>query len=828
MSEGGWRKKLVWTLAVLAVLLAVVFVPPLVNVNRYRTQITRLLSTSLGRPVHLAAVEARLFPRPGFELTDLTVDEDPQFGAEPLLHASTVKASLRLLPLWRGKLEIDSISVDEASLNLVRTPADRWNFQPLLGMATGDGKQAAEWLPTLDATHARINIKNGVEKLPFSLVNAKLSFWQQKPGEWRLQLRGQPARTDLVLDLADTGEVRLDASLSRAAELRKMPLHVELHWREAQLGQLARLLVGTDPGWRGALNGEAEIDGSAETAQIKARLKADGVHREEFAPAEPLDFDARCALVYHSTQQTIENLRCDSPLGSGRIRVEGELPAADGQRRVAVELDRIPATVGLDALRTLRRGFAPGLTARGSISGSLNYAPMALLVSAPASTVKKGAHPVPPVGPLTGALTVDGLELNGGGLGDPLRLPKLTLASTLLAAADGKSAPTAALTTTVALPAGALAPLNATLTLASSGYQLALHGQAAIARARELIQLAGAGERLALSGLAGDPLVIDLTASGPWLLAEKGSMEAASAPVDSLNGTVQLRNANWKPDYLANALLISQATLHLGPEGSSWTPVAFTYGPLKGTATLTQSANCALTPCVPHFEVVFGPVSGGLFQAAFLGASKPDTVLAKLIERLRPSAATPAWPVAEGTVRAEALTLGPVVLHTVSATLRLHDNRVEIDRLEAGLLGGVLTLNGAIDGATAQQKPVYTLAGRLDRLNPNAVAALMGLHATGGSFTGDGKITLSGFTGAELAASARGSLNFDWRKGSIAAAPAAINRFDRWSGTAAIGGGGFSINPSQVVRGGKSAPFAATVGFGTPARLSVVLTPAKP
>jgi uncharacterized protein involved in outer membrane biogenesis len=76
-------------------------------------------------------------------LTDLTVEEDPAYGAEPVLHANTVAASIRLLSLWRGRLEIDTISVDEASLNVVRTGPGQWNLDSLLRTATAQDQSAA-------------------------------------------------------------------------------------------------------------------------------------------------------------------------------------------------------------------------------------------------------------------------------------------------------------------------------------------------------------------------------------------------------------------------------------------------------------------------------------------------------------------------------------------------------------------------------------------------------------------------------------------------------------------------------------------------------------
>ncbi len=138
------HRRLWLVLAAGLALFAVLIVPPLVSINRYKSQITRLMAASLGRPVRLSSVELRLLPRPGFLLTDLSVEEDPAYGAEPILHANTVTASFRLLSLWRGRLEIGRVSVDEASLNLVRTEAGHWNLDSLFRTAAAQAGSAAD------------------------------------------------------------------------------------------------------------------------------------------------------------------------------------------------------------------------------------------------------------------------------------------------------------------------------------------------------------------------------------------------------------------------------------------------------------------------------------------------------------------------------------------------------------------------------------------------------------------------------------------------------------------------------------------------------------
>jgi uncharacterized protein involved in outer membrane biogenesis len=853
------RRRLQLALAAVVVILLVLLAPPLVSVSRYKSQITRLMSSSLGRPVRLSSVEVRLLPRPGFVLTDLSVAEDPAYGAEPVLHANTVVASIRLLPLWRGRLEIGQISVDEASLNLVRTAPGRWNLDPIFRTAaakagstdSSGGQRQGAPLPYLEATNSRINIKDGAEKLPFSLINTDLKFWQENPGDWRIRLRGQPARTDVSLDTEDTGVVRMEASARRAPELREMPVHVELDWREAQLGQLARLILGSDPGWRGDLTGELELDGTADAAQIRTRLRATGVHRAEFAPAEALDFDANCGFAYHYSRRALEKLVCNSPLGDGRIDVTGSWPDANQPPLLSIDLDRIPVAAGLAALRTLRSGVAPDLEAKGTVSGKIAYAATATAGGAQAKPARAGKRrPAKAAavaqGPLTGTLTVDDFELGGNGLSQPVQAPRLVLEP--VTAASAAQDQRQALAGTMALPAGGTTPLSINFMMALTGYQVTVRGQASLARTRELLHAAGMAEPAGLDALAGDPIAIDLSAEGPWLPANEirpddlpteaalPAQAAATEARDSLSGTVTVRDANWKADFLANHVQITQATLHLGGGEIRWDPVTFSYGSMKGTASLVSPAICpGPEPCAAHFQVQLGNLDAATVETAILGVQEKGTLLSTLIDRLHPSSATP-WPELVGTVTADSLALGPVTLQGVSADLKVVSTGVEIANLDGGLFGGSIHVAGSLlKPATDADKPAYTFEGGFQKLDVTSVGAMLGLRWAGAPLNGNGKIELSGYTAKDLAASTKGTLHFECRRGAIGnqpsesskagVVPAVLGRFDRWGADASIENGAVTLGQNEIQYGSRKRGVEGTVTFGEPPKVS--LTAAK-
>lgn len=843
------RRRLRLVLAAGFVLLAVLIVPPLVSINRYKSQITHLLAASLGRPVRLSSVELRLLPWPGFVLNDLIVEEDPAFGAEPILHANTVTASIRLLSLWRGRLEIGRISVDEASMNLVRNEQGHWNLEPLFSTAaaragtaaSGEGRRRSMTLPYLEATNSRINIKNGVEKLPYSLISTDLSLWQDEPGVWRIRLRGQPARTDVSLDPADTGVMRLEASVHRAPELRQMPVHLDLDWREAQLGQLSRLLIGSDSGWRGNLTGELHLDGNADVAHVQTRLRATGVHRAEFEPAEAMDFDARCSFVYHHSSRALDDLSCDSPLGDGSIHLAGDMPAEGGHARFSVKLDQIPVAAGLEALRTVRSGFGEGLEARGTISGKIAYAQAALKERTRKNSTQEKTDGRTQE-PFTGSFVMEGFQLSGDGLNTPIHIPRIVLEP--VAALTGQHP---ALAASVAIPAGGTVPLMVNTRLELSGYRLTAHGQVTLARAREMAHAAGLANADVFDALAGEPISVDLSVEGPWIPSQNISFSAAApasarnrtsvvretpSPIlitdeaarpvaDSVIGTVTLHNDNWKADYLANPVVISTATLHLSNGQTRWNPVDFSYGRVKGTASLSVPASCdPPQPCMPRFQLQFGELNASVLQAAILGAHERNTLLSELIARLRFTSA-PVWPRMEGTVKANTLILGPVTLRQPSAALLILPTGAEFTGLRAGVMGGSVQAAGTL---STGDKPFYSLTGRFKKLSPEAVGQLVGLRCSGGSFDADGQVDLSGYTDKDLIASAKGALHFEWRYGAVAkvsgSVPQALDRFERWTADAEIAKGSITLKHSQVVQGARKRAVEAVLIPGNPPRIT--------
>src|SRR5947209_3974613 len=156
------------------------------------------ISRALGRPVTVGSASLRLLPQPAIELQNVTIAEDPSFGAEPMMTAPSVIATLRLSSIWQGRLEFGSISFQESdgvapSFNLVRRADGEWNIGSLMARAasTPAAPTAAPksdtkpHFPYIEVVSGRLNFKSGVEKKVVALNEADFALWLASDQEWR-------------------------------------------------------------------------------------------------------------------------------------------------------------------------------------------------------------------------------------------------------------------------------------------------------------------------------------------------------------------------------------------------------------------------------------------------------------------------------------------------------------------------------------------------------------------------------------------------------------------------------------------------------------------
>lgn len=373
------RRSVVVGLLLLGLVLLAVL-PPLINVNRFKRRIVTSISASLGRPVHLDSVSLVMLPLPGFKLDNFVVAEDSAFGAEPVIHANNVQATLRFSSLWRRKIEFSRISLREPSINLVHNAQGNWNIEGILLQAarisaapTAQSTAGPEpRFPYIEATDARVNVKEGIEKLPLSLTEADFALWLPSPQRWRVRVQGKPTRTDT--SSSDTGRVSLEGTLARAEQLDLIPIDLSAEWRNVPLGEASRLINGRDAGLRGDLRLNLRVTGTVGFNLVKASLDLRGARKADFVPEHPLDVRAECQADAASSFHAFHQIRCSwpPPTASALLALTGDIPDIHRRDSATFELGTpgLPGAVLLNWLSVASARIPPELIASGALTGS--------------------------------------------------------------------------------------------------------------------------------------------------------------------------------------------------------------------------------------------------------------------------------------------------------------------------------------------------------------------------------------------------------------------------------------------------------------------------
>ena len=729
--------------------------------NRLRTRIVSSISLALGRPVEVASVSLRLLPQPGFDLNDFVVEDDPAFGAEPMLRASEVTALLRLTSLLRGHLEIASLSLTEPSLNLVRNSQGHWNLENLLERAekipvAPTAKARTErrpGFPYVEASRGRINFKFGAEKKPYALVDADFSLWQDSENAWSIRLKAQPIRTDF--NLSDTGLIRVNGSWQRAATLRDTPLNFTLLWDGVQLGQLTKLLYAADQGWRGTGELSARFAGTPANLTVITSASAEDFRRYNVLGGGAMRLAARCTAHYSSVDSSLTDIACRAPVGEGAISLSGSItslldsPGYD----LSFTVQGLPMQSLLALARHAKQGVPEDLVATGQLDAKIRF--------------QRAAG-----GGMNRALWEGGGQTSGLRLASDVTNSELALDSFPLtftsAEAEAKSHPrlprAVAAKVLQAVPDSRLAigPFRMSLgrpapvlvygRVARSGYDFELQGEAQVPPLLQAARLIGLP---VLPISAEGSAKLDLQISGDWsgILAPRAT------------GTAQLHSIQAKVRGWNAPLQIASATLTLTPNRTLVQNINASVAGTLWHGSLALPRPCTGVECVVSFDL----------HADELAIDRLNQLLNPTIRpqpwyRLLSSAAASGTPYllnanAAGKLTANRVVVGRLVQSHLSTNVELKNGLLRLTELHADVLGGKHTGEWRADFTS--KPPQYSGSGTLARLELGQLADAMNDSWIIGSATATYRASASGLTAGELYTSATGTLQVQAWEGAL-------------------------------------------------------------
>ncbi|MEJ7608374.1 MAG: AsmA family protein, partial [Bryobacteraceae bacterium] len=359
-------------LALIALLLLVLtgIAAPYIRADRYGQQIQNALQQALGRKVEIGQVRFNLFTGPGFTIENVVIYDDPSAGIEPFAHMEELQARIRLSTLFTGKIAFASLRFVDPHVNLVKPDTGSWNIVPLLAR-TAPAPGAAS-LPGISVSGGRIYFKFGDVKSSFYLTGTDFSITPER-NAYNIRFNGSPARTDR----SDQGFGEFVARGRWRTDTGKLDLDVNLE--PSSIDELATLIRGQSPGWRGMVISQAKISGPLANLQIKGRLDLQDVYRWNFLPANAAGWGMNYSGSLDMNAQKLELVAGSKE--NPNIPVSARLLLVDilynPRWNADLTIDNLPASSLVDVARHLGADVPADVQLAGDVKGLVGYGPEA-------------------------------------------------------------------------------------------------------------------------------------------------------------------------------------------------------------------------------------------------------------------------------------------------------------------------------------------------------------------------------------------------------------------------------------------------------------------
>ena len=655
------------------VLLALFLFRP--GASRLKSRVISSLSNALGRSVDLSSAHVRLLPRPGFDLENLVVYDDPAYGSEPMLRASEVTADLRLSSLLRGRLELAKLDLTDPSLNLVHRSGGGWNLERLLERAartplapTGKRKsEARSGFPYIEGTSGRINFKNGPEKKPYALTNADFALWQESENDWGVRLHAQPIRSDLNLN--DIGLLQVSGTWQRSGTFLDTPLQFSVELSQAQLGQLTKFFTGNDKGWRGDIRFDATVTGTPSALKITTAVMADDFRRYDIAGGKSLRLAARCDAEYSAHEHAFPLITCNAPVGTGLITLKGTT-GFPGNSRYLLDLSAhdVPASAIGALAQHIKKDLPEDLTLEGSLNSRLS-------MSADSSTDRK-PH-------IAGQAEIAGLRVSSAsenGEFGPVTLP------IIIGAPPGDRASSRSFRGihvefgSFPLERGRVGGTTIRGWADRSSYAFSASGDAEVGRSLRVARMFGLRS---LQTTAEGTVQLNLQIAGSW--AAGNGLAGFASP--QIMGSARLRNVRFDLRAGSEPVEIASAEIQLTPNEVRVGKLSARAAGAAWSGSLQLPRGCGHPEnCPVQFQLSTDQLS--LSDANAWANAPKSRPWYRVLSNAQPapSILTRVW--AFGRLSADRFAIRDVSVSQMSANIALNTGKLEISSLEGDLLGG--------------------------------------------------------------------------------------------------------------------------------------------
>ena len=758
------RKLIIALVAIcVVVVLVLAVVPQFIDANRYHDRIQSELQARLGRSVKLGNIKASFLP-PSLKVSDVVIGEDPKFGPGPFAQAQQLNIRVALLPLLKKDLQIQSLTLVNPDVELIRTKAGEWNYSTL-GSAPASTPTTP---PTSTQAKAPKPAKPSAQTTPqgtkpespqLSLAHLQIQNGRLHLNDAKNNLAAVYDHIDVTLDNFEPGKpFDVDATVHVAGKTDQQitlkgtagpignglpPFDGSLELKSISIADLRSVAqIAALNGYNGVISGSMKANTKNGVISSEGNVKIADGELHGVALGYPVSLD------YKMSDDT----------NSGVIKIDqGTLHLGATPVTLAGSINTTPTPAMLDAHVTTDNASIAEIARLASAMGVAFNAGSQVKGNVSADVTAKG----PANGPeMNGNIRAAGVEVSGGPVKQPVRIPQVELALAPTAINSNQFQATTGGTT-----------LNLQFSLQNyTGTSPTVNAKVNTNNANvgELLSMARAYGVSAVEGVDGTgQLTLNLTASGPIKIPDamvfngNGALQNATLHLPTVAKPLNVHNANLRfsqnsmmLDNLSASIDQTNATGNMSIRNFAAPQVQFTLNADKvDLAALQQIIGTA--PQQPQPQQKRASFNFDLVPRAFAkGAQAPE-----------PGFLTKAT--GGGNISIGQLTYDQLNMQDVKSQVTLDHGVIRLSPLTSALYGG--QQSGIIILDTRVTPPMVSVSSKLQKVDANKlISSTTSLKETiYGLLAASANTNFRAASADELTRSLSGTLSLDLSDGKI-------------------------------------------------------------
>src|SRR5271166_6306972 len=774
------RKLAIFAVAVVVIVVGLVLaLPHLIDVNQYRGQIQSQLQQRLNRPVQLGAMSLAVFPL-RVEVNDVVIGDDPSFSSKvPFAQVGQLDVSIALLPLLAKNIQVDSLELKGAKIEIIRNAQGLWNFSTAGSNVAPPAQQAPPSQPPPSekqtAPSSAPSTSGGFSLAELKITDSQIAITDEQKHQARVVYDhidvtlkdyspGKPFSLDATARLPGTGAQALqlvgEGGPVNNSDLASTPFKGKVNLKEVSLSGAQKFLNSA------ALQGtDAVISGSTDLSTSGGKMGANGSLKLENAVIRGVQvgypISAEFDLTDDLNNDVLQIKKGSLKLGSTPLSINGTINTKPTPSLLDVNLSASDASI--QEVARLAAAFGVAFSPNTKIAGQLTA----------------NVHAQGPTDhlALNGNINGKNLEVTGSDIPQPVKVPAIDLTMTPQQIQSNQFTATSGATTlaaqmTLSQYTGNSPNVDATIKTVNG-------------KVEELLGIAKAYGVSAVEGMSGSGNIsLDVHAVGPIKNTEamnfsgSGALQNASLTMPSLTKPLQVRNANMQ--FTQNSVNLTNLAASLGSTNASGSlSVANFQAPRLTFALTADKLNVA----------ELQQITGGSEQKA------PPKKKADASWSLVPSAnaaPAPAQPsLLESATGSGTLAVGSILyqqteLTNVHANVQLNHGVITLNPLTSQLYGGQENGNITID--TRPNPTAYAVNAKLTGVDANKLLSSLSTvkDTLYGTLAASPNVTFAMPPSGDIVPTLNGTLGLNLTNGKLTK----IDMLNELSKIGKFGGGG--------------------------------------